>query len=151
MDKRAKIAIAAVTVGAGVGVAYYIYKTRKEGSSGDLSIELDETHITWLSEVASKYAEGDPVKALQMLIDHCITASADEKTAGVIFKDIRCNTCGDGAKTKVPFVAKLLPAHIAFIDSCIDKYGIKGGQGKTVRIMCEYAKADAEESSVFSS
>lgn len=153
MDKRVVFAVmGTAAVGAGAGLAYYLYKKRCQDASDmspcvSLEVEVEQTHATWLDGIAVKYTNGDSVKALHMLVEHCKTASSDDAVAEAIFKKVRCKACGK--KEKVAFTATLSKDHVAFIDSALEKYKISGGQDKTLRVMFEYVINETQESAVF--
>lgn len=136
-------------VGAGIGIAYYLH-TRASKSTDDLvplDFKLEQSHVTWLEEMALKYTSGNASNALQKLIDHCATASGDAAEAETIFKKVRCNACG--GKQKVSFIAMLTPQQVEFIDASEAKYEVPGGRGKTLRVMFEYVINDTVHDEVF--
>lgn len=149
IDKRVALAVVgAAAVGAGAGLAYYVYKKRCQADSGvvGLEVKVEQTHATWLDDIAAKYTSGDSVKALHMLVEHCKTASSDDTVAETIFEKVRCKSCGK--KEKVAFTATLSKDHVAFINSALEKYELSG-QDKTLRVMFEYVINETQESAVF--
>lgn len=153
MDKRMTLALAGAAALGGAGLGYYLYKKNCESSSESgsesiaVEVKLEQEHITWLDGIAAKYTSGDSVKALHKVVDHCMAASTDEKVAEIIFKEIRCNTCGK--KAKVDYTAQLSREHVSFIDDAVAKYEISAGKDKCLRVMFEYVINDTVESSVF--
>lgn len=150
LDKRLAYALSGLAaVGAGAGLAYYLYKTQCQAATGIVEAEfvVEETHLTWLDGIAAKHTNGDVERALHALIDHCKTTSEKDDGAETIFKKVRCNSCEK--KKKVTFKAKLTPEHIAFINEAKDKYEIAAGPDKTLRVMLEYAINDTEEGVMF--
>ena len=54
------------------------------------TFELNDDHIEWSKEMATKYALDDEGKALRIVLDY-IKEEADHST---VFEEIRCNHCG---------------------------------------------------------
>lgn len=144
-----RVALGVAAIGAGLGIAYYAYKKHSQNGTDGIEVELlvEQAHVEWLEEVATKYVNGDTGDTLRKVIEHCKIVSTDEDKAQVIFNKVRCFSCGK--KRKVLFSSKLSQEHISFIESAFARYKISGGQDKALRIMIEYAMRDAEESEVF--
>lgn len=151
MDNRVKIALGVAAVGAGLGIAYYVYKKRSQNGTDNIELELliEQAHVEWLEDKATRHTNGDTDEALSKVIEHCKIASTDEDKARSVFKKVRCFSCGQ--KLKILFRGRLSREHVSFIESACAKYELSGGQDKTLRIMMEYAMRDAEESVVFGS
>lgn len=147
LDKRVTAAlVGAAAVGATVGVAYYL---KKQSAEVEIPVQLEQSHVSWLEEVAVKYTSGDPKKALQTLIGHCQSTSKDSAVEKKIFEEFRCNTCGK--KEKVEYTAVVTGSQLAFVNRMTAQYGIKGGKDKTMRILLEYALNDVEQATIFGS
>lgn len=55
------------------------------------TFELNENHLSWLTEMTKKYAISDEDKALRIVIDYVM----DETDQAAIFTEVRCNHCHD--------------------------------------------------------
>lgn len=151
MDKRVTLALVGTAALGGAGLAYYFYKKQCQsaGDTVDVEVKLEQAHVTWLDGIAAKYTNGDSVKALHILVEHCKAASSDDAVAEAIFKKVRCKSCGK--KQKVTYTASLSQEHMSFIESAISQYEISAGQDKCLRVMFEYVINETQESSVFGS
>lgn len=151
MNYRKGVALGVCAVGAGLGIAYYVYNRRSRVPDGlvPLTLELEQSHVTWLEEMAGKYTDGNCIIALGKLVEYCKVVGAEGEGAEVIFKKVRCNACN--GKQKVSFIAMLTPVDVEFIEASTATYEIPGGRDKTVRVMFEYVINDTVHDEVFGS
>lgn len=148
MDKRVKIAIlGAAAAGTGV-LSYLAYK--HFFCARTMQLQVEEAHVAWITEMATKHTDGDIEKAMHLLLAHCIAVRTDTAATEKIFKEIRCNSCG-GRKNKTSFQVTLTAAERSYLNAMVVTHSVRDGLDKAVRVIFEYAINDADLATIFPS
>lgn len=137
----------AAAVGAGYGVVYYMKKKSVVVAETRVSVELEKSHISWLEEQAKTYTNGDISKAIQQVIAYCVKTCESTAGANNVFKEIRCNSCGD--KDKAALSTVFLEDHVNFSTEAMKTHDVESFD-KVIRIMFEYVINDVNVAVVFS-